>query len=36
MTEKEVRYNYAGYRICFNKEGKIYRYKEQNDGDSDD
>ena len=32
MTEKEVRYNYSGYRVYFDKEGKVYRY-EENDGD---
>lgn len=32
MSEKEVRYNYTGYRIYFDKKGKVHRY-EENDGD---
>ena len=32
MTEKEVRYNYAGYRIYFDTKGKVHRY-EEDDGD---
>lgn len=36
MTEKEVRYNYSGYRVYFDKKGKVYRYEENDDGDVDD
>lgn len=30
---EEVRYNYTGYRVYFDKKGKVHRYKENNDGD---
>lgn len=33
MTEKEVRYNYSGYRVYVDKTGKVQRYKENDDGD---
>ena len=32
MTEKEVRYNYTGYRIYIDIKGKVHRY-EEDDGD---
>ena len=30
---EEVRYNYTGYRVYFDKKGKVHRYKENDDGD---
>ena len=35
MSKKEVRYNYTGYKVYFDKKGKVHRY-EKDDGDVDE
>lgn len=33
---EEIRYNYTGYKVYFDKKGKVHRYKENDGGDIND